>query len=300
MGSFGSFPTLAAFAVVLITGRVFAAEMPPAAPTPVGKVTDGPSKALTRAEAEATLQKALQVRQVGSNLFALGELLFDRQQRTVTIPARVNLRDTVIEYALVHTSGKTHESLLATEVTAEQVHLACLLLGLSPAPVTGAPDTAQIIPGTNEVSIAVFWPGPRPRPADPAAPDTASGKAAAGGSLTALGAEHTASVTAGGFVRFALSELVTLKKAESEPGISLSAGGWFYNGSQMSETGFAAQEEGSIISLIRDPAALVNNPRAQRDDDDAHWPNPAQLPPVGTPVRVVLQFAPGPSARLGQ
>jgi len=298
MGSFGSFPTLAAFAVVLITGRVLAAEMPPAAPTPAGKVTGRPSRPLTRAEAEAALQKALQVRQVGSNLFALGELLFDRQQRTVTIPARVNLRDTVIEYALVHTSGKTHEALLATEVTAEQVHLACLLLGLSPAPVTGEPDTAQKIPGTNEVSIAVFWPGPRP--ADRAAPDTASGKAAAGGSLTALGVENTASATAGGFVRFALSELVTLKKTGSEPGISLSAGGWFYNGSQMSETGFAAQEEGSIISLIRDPAALVNNPRAQRDDDDAHWPNPAQLPPVGTPVRVLLQFSPGPSARLGQ
>jgi hypothetical protein len=298
MGSFGFFPTPAAFAVVSIAVRVLAAEIPPAAPTPAGNVTDSPSKALTRAEAEATLQKALQVRQVGSNLFALGELLFDRQQRTVTIPARVNLRDTVIEYVLVHTSGKTHESLLATEVTAEQVHLACLLLGLSPAPVTGAPDTAQISPSTNEVSIAVFWPGPQP--AGTAAPDTASGKAAAGGSPTALGAENTASVTAGGFVRFALSELVTLKKSGTEPGILLSAGGWFYNGSQMSETGFAAQEEGSIISLIRDPAALVNNPRAQRDDDDAHWPNPGQLPPVGTPVRVVLQFARWPSARLGQ
>ena len=45
---------------------------------------------------------------------------------------------------------------------------------------------------------------------------------------------------------------------------------WIYNGSQMNAEGFAAQQTGSIISLIDDPDALINNPLPRRDDDD-NW-----------------------------
>src|SRR5262245_52105805 len=170
---------------------------------------------LTRTEAEATLQKALQVRQVSSNLFAIGDVTFDRQQRTVSIPARINLRDTVIEYALVHTAGKTHESLLATDVNPEQVHLACLLLGLSPAAVTGARDTAQIIPATNEVSITVSWspqlPTNQPAQRTPAQnrPDSPPARVPQDGAVADAS-------RLGQPVRFSLAELVTLKKVGSE------------------------------------------------------------------------------------
>ena len=49
-------------------------------------------------------------------------------------------------------------------------------------------------------------------------------------------------------------------------------------------------EEGSIISLIRDPVALINNPLPDRDNDDIHVPNKPLLPPVGRPVEVIIQF----------
>ena len=211
---------------------------------------------MSRERAQAALQSALGMQRLGSNLFALGQVLIDSKQRTVTLPASVNMRSAIIEYALVTTSGKTHESLLATEVEPEQVHLACLLLGLGPGRLVGPPDTAEPVPRTNAVAIEVSWTN-APSPG-----------------------------------HYPLAKLVAIKKPNSpEAGVPLSAGPWYYNGSQMSESGFAAQLEGSIISLIRDPLALINNPRRQRDDDDAHVPNTKWLPAEGTPVQVILRFA---------
>ena len=44
------------------------------------------------------------------------------------------------------------------------------------------------------------------------------------------------------------------------------------------------------MALIRDPAALVNNPGADRDNDLIHLPNTRLVPGQGTPVRVVLRL----------
>ena len=92
--------------------------------------------------------------------------------------------------------------------------------------------------------------------------------------------------------RHAFSELIGL--AEAEPGVIkrvLDPGPWFYNGSRILEGGeFVAQQGGSIVSLIFDPDALVNNPHPDRDNDDLHFPNTSRLPPVGTAV--TMEFTP--------
>ncbi len=53
---------------------------------------------------------------------------------------------------------------------------------------------------------------------------------------------------------------------------------WLYNGSQFDQWGFEAQREGSLVTLIREPAALVNNPGSDRDNDLVHFPNVRILP----------------------
>jgi hypothetical protein len=70
---------------------------------------------------------------------------------------------------------------------------------------------------------------------------------------------------------------------------------WLYNGSTFDAFGFAAQREGSIISVIRDEAALVNNPASDRDNDKVHLPQAKLLPPEGWPVRVVMRLRAPPS-----
>ena len=115
----------------------------------VGKFTPRSASASTnqpksRAEAEALLKKFLDVKQTGPDTYALGSITLNTTQRTVTIPAFVNMQDGLIEYALVTESGKRHESLFYTKASAEQVHLASLLLG-----ATSASDT--------RIAVDVTW-----------------------------------------------------------------------------------------------------------------------------------------------
>ena len=175
----------------------------------------------------------------------IGEVAIDRTNRTATFPAKINARDGVIEYAVVHATGKRHESLLVTDTQPRDIHLACLLLG---GGRNGKPPA--------KVRVQVQW------------------------------------ETNGPPRKLPLEDLIAFSKErpEGESGGSLAPGAWTYTGSQVDAAGFVASREGSIISLIRDDAALVNHPRPGREDDTLHVPNAKSLPALETPVRVVLKL----------
>lgn len=75
-------------------------------------------------------------------------------------------------------------------------------------------------------------------------------------------------------------------------GTPLAAVGWNYSGSILQGDSLAADREGSIITLISDPVAVIGNPRPTRADDKTHVPNPERMPSVGMPVTVRLRLAP--------
>jgi hypothetical protein len=80
----------------------------------------------------------------------------------------------------------------------------------------------------------------------------------------------------------------------SETRRPLSTGPWVYNGSESRAGRFAAQHEGSIVSVIDDVEALVNNPRTGRENDDVWRVNEKIVPPKGTALRITFHFAPPP------
>jgi hypothetical protein len=88
------------------------------------------------------------IEKTGKHTFRIGIVECDREARTLTIPARLNAREGLIEYALVTRQGKIHESLLSTEAEPLHVQMAALLLGMSPHP--GKPQPC-------EVMIEVEW-----------------------------------------------------------------------------------------------------------------------------------------------
>jgi hypothetical protein len=188
--------------------------------------------ALSREEAQAKLQKALQVENDGPNRFRIGTVKFDSARRTVTVPATVNMETGAIEYALVTETGKVHEALFATAAQPEQIHLACLLLGMPPEKKGETAD-----PAAKAVKVKVMW-------------DTNG----------------------------------------------LPIGPWTYVGSRIDGEGFAATREGSIISLITDPMALLDDPRETAKRDEHLFPNKALVPPKGSSVRIVLTI-PGPAKK---
>jgi hypothetical protein len=87
--------------------------------------------------------------------------------------------------------------------------------------------------------------------------------------------------------RLAIEELVWNVQTKT----NLSKGAWIYNGSRVVNGIFMGDQEGSIVSLITDGDALVNNPRAGRDNDDLCEVNSKAVPPLDTPmeVRFILQ-----------
>ena len=160
-----------------------------------------------------------------------------------------------VEYAVVGSRGKIHESVFVTTAEARDLHVAALLLGVSAASDLGPQNAAAIAKRGSAVVITVEW--ERNGPTE----------------------------------RIFLNEAVNISDPATKAVTgNLPSGAWVYNGSRIeADGGFAATRHGSLISIIRDEDALVNNPGATRDNDEIHTPNAGKLPPKGHPVRIVLR-----------
>jgi hypothetical protein len=189
------------------------------------------------------------VKDLGNGLFEIGNVLMNREKRTVTFPALVNMRTGLVEYVIVTSTGKTHESVLKTEAQPIHIHTAMLLLGVKAATTNDTPhffDKSKSVPG-DRVNITASW------------------------------EEKTS---------FPVEQFVFNQVAKE----SMTLTNWIYNGSQTIDGKFLAQQDGSIVSLIADPSALVNNPRADRENDELWVANTNTVPVVGTAVQVKIEF----------
>ncbi len=241
-------PALAGIVALAGSGLLLAGE--PVIPEGKGSVEETGKFVPSNLPAPAAKESAPAERlaELGASLVGqklrFGEVEIDRSTRTIHFPAKINAVEGAIEYALVTSKGKTHESLLVTDALPSDIHLACLLLGSGGA---GKP--------CGQVKIEVSW------------------------------------ETNGPAKRLPLEDLIAFAKDHPQGGQggSLAPGPWTYSGSKIDAAGFVASREGSIISLIHDDTALVNNPRPGREDDTLHVPGRRLLPPLGTPVRLTLR-----------
>jgi hypothetical protein len=193
--------------------------------------------------AQSTNQSAL--KQVGPGRFQIGRVTLDKESRSVTFPATVNMTEAIVEYVVVTPDGKVHESLLRTEASPRDIHVAMLLLDAKGSTNAVPEDPLKPIPG-DPVIIEVSW------------KDKDREK------------------------RLRVEELILNTQLKT----NLTKGVWIYNGSRIENGAFMAEREGSIVSLITDPFALVNNPRPGRDNDDLCEVNSKTMPPLDTAVQV--------------
>ena len=222
-----------------------------------------PQPGMSREEAEASLRKDLKIEKTADGKLRLGVVELDKASRAIRFPATVNMTSGTVEYALVATTGKSHEAMFTTSAAPRDIHLAMLLLGVQPAKFAPGPDKGLSVPATAAVEVSVGWETNGP-------PKTMT-----------------------------LAELTNVADATADkPATGLKTDRpWLYNGSRFNAAGFAATLEGSIISLIADDMALVNNSQSDRDNDDIHLPNTALLPPAGTPVTITFRPSPSSSAQ---
>ena len=212
---------------------------------------------------------------VSPGVYRLGAVTIDKTARLIRFPAVVNQTVGPVEYLLVGREGKTHESILRTDVTPLQVHTAMLLLG-----VRSLLDKAVAAAGALK---------PRQPPTAIDAEYLATAPLPAGASVTLL-------------VRWPPAEGTPPQdhRAESlvdnsDTKAAMSDGFWLYNGSLIVEGRFQAELEKSFVAVITDPDALMNNPRPGHNDETIWTAAAARLPEVGTPVEFVIQLpAPTP------
>lgn len=193
------------------------------------------------------------IREVSQGVLEVGAVRVEKAVRTLSFDAEVNMAEGTIEYALVTRTGKTHESVFSTAAEPQHIQLAAMLLGIRDAAKFVSASSNQ--PSSlrgDEVTIEVKW--------------------------AADGKPRTAPLEE--FVRHATTRQPLLH------------GPWVYNGSSVWEGRFLAQTEGSIVAIMDDRDALVNNPRPGREDDTIWRVNERVAPPKGTPVRVVIRCPP--------
>lgn len=210
--------------------------------------TGAPAAALAAQAPANTLFK-----HVSGDVYELGGVRLNKKERSISFPATVNMQEGAVEYALVHATGKVHESVLKTDADPLHIQLARLLVWPeTDTGKTGPEDKAD-------------WP------------------------RELMGPKMTVSVTwranaAGKEAQLEDLVLNTLTKSRMTPG------DWVYNGSRVVEGTFLAQRDGSIVAIIADPDALVNNPRPGRNDDEIWTVNSPLTPAQGTPVTVTMQL----------
>ena len=223
-----------------------------------------PKQATSYLPVESSMAKLTNtpVREVEPGIFEVGRVRLDQRRRSITLPATLNKTQGLMEYFLVTTYGKTHESILKTQAEPYHFHLAMLLLGahgpgnadFPGSPTNGVPGpvvhpSKETIPG-DKVAIEVKWKTPA------------------------------------GETRHSAEELIR----KNDTPTNMAPGSWVYNGSLIVNNKFLAQMDGSLISLVTDPVALVNNTGPGHDNDLIWEPNPANLPPPGVPVDVTITF----------
>ncbi len=207
-------------------------------------------------------------KEVAPGVFEVGAVRLDKNTRTVTLPAKVNMSDGLVEYLCVTPRGATHESVLVSEAGPQNVHVAMLLLGAKGAAV-GDPKqapgqiTAEFLAKLpkltgDRVMLSVKW-----KDKD--------------------GREQTVPVE-----RWVQQR--TPQKNQPGNEAPMSDGPWIYNGSFVYEGRFVAEGEGVYAAIATMPSALINNPRPGATDDKMWFANTAAMPPVGTPVEFIIKL----------
>lgn len=167
-----------------------------------------------------------------TNGLSIAGVRIDAAARAISFAAEVNMRTGLVEYLVVHETGKTHESIFKTKINAGHIHAAALLF---------SKDSKLKV---NVIDIA-----------------------------------HGAQTNS--------AAALILDKDRKKP---LGQTKWAYRGSRLVDKVFLAGRDGSIIAIMEDRDALIDQDTPDAANDENWEPVAEKIPPPGTPVTVTIRF----------
>lgn len=218
----------------------------------------------TSAEPLQTTPKKPNVESLGNGEFKIGSVKFNANTREIRVPAVVNMNgaegESPLEYLLVRTHGKLHESLFATDSPAIDINLAFTLLSYPPSA-----ELYAIPNSTGGLS------GDYPEVAEPI-------KRAA---RVRIDVEISQD---GSIKRFPVGDWIrsttTLKPMALIP--------WVYGGSEFYEGSYVPESTGDLVAIFTARAAMINFSGDERKEDTSWQVYPKRLPALQTPVTLVF------------
>jgi len=202
------------------------------------------------------------VERVGKGIYKVEEILLDKNRNLISFPAVTNQVSGLVEYAIVHEKGKTHEALFRTKV--RPIRLQFVLLLAKHKPARGFIDN--------------LW-AEKPKPMD-----ISSSKLGVFVSWDFNGSKGNHPLES-----FALNE------KDDKP---IDAGSFVFTGSKFFEKTFQAEATGSIVAVYADDTAMVNSADFDSNNDDVWYADKKAMPPLETPVTITLQIpAPKPNLK---
>jgi len=214
-------------------------------------------------QAEETRQepaKEAKVEKLDGTRYRIRDITFDSRTREIRFPAAVNMTKDLLEFLIVHNNGKVHESLLKTGISATDLNVAFTLLRYQPSP---------------ELYV------------EPAAPDDPSVKfPAVDGEIMKAARIHIEVEWQDGdkLRKVPVNEWVQ----HAVTGTTMPAGPWVYGGSEISGGRFQAEATGDIAAIYLSRSALINYPGKDNTDDTVWFVYPKRVPPLDSPVTVII------------
>jgi hypothetical protein len=200
------------------------------------------------------------IEKLDENRFRIGQVTFDQSNREIQFPCKINMREGLLEYLVVHQNGKVHESLLITEISATHLNLALTLLRYQPSRElyalpneTGGlsgdfPVVPEDIKAAARIKIDVEW-------------------------------SHD-----GETKRLPVNDWVQ----HSVKATAMPQGPWVYGGSEFYDGKFVPETTGDIAAIFVAQSSLINYPGEDNRDDTVWVAYTKRIPPEGTNVTLII------------
>jgi len=180
---------------------------------------------------------------------------FDLKGKQIRMDGRISLGAGVVELFACIRGTKDYESVVALDCQPYDLHVGLLALGLKPGRPVSRQDVGGLPVGPT-VLVRVEWKDKN-----------------------------------GAVVRRRAEELIRNVKTNTP----MEPAGWVFVGSQFirAEEGgkelYAASVTGAVITTYHDPTTVLDNPRPTGGDDTLFVVDEKVVPPVGTPVVVIVE-----------